>query len=265
MSYRAAALTAAAVVAALAVTGCRFEVNMGPRARSITDDANVNGPLTAVQLAAGDGDISIHAGSGAGAAIHRTIHYGGKTKPQPSQQVTDGVLTFLKGCTDCSVDYDLTVPASIRVRIQNGSGSIRVADIAAADVQAGSGDVWVRNVHGAVRAHTGSGSVRVDSVGAQNDLHTSSGEIVATALGGGTLRADTGSGSVRLTFTAAPSNVRAVTGSGDLLIKVPGGPYRVDHSTGSGDEHIQVPTDPAATATIFAKTGSGSISINPAD
>jgi hypothetical protein len=263
MSYRAAALTAAAVAAGLAVTGCRFEVNLG--SRSITADANVTGPLTAVQLAAGDGDITIHTGPGAGAAIHRTIHYRGKTKPQPSQQVTAGVLTFVKGCANCSIEYDLTVPAATQVRIQNGSGSIRVADVAAADIQAGSGDVVVRDVAGPVRAHTGSGAVRVDTVGRQTDLHASSGDIVATSVSGGVLRADTGSGSVRLTFSEAPTDVRALTGSGDLLIKLPGGPYRVDHSTGSGEEHIGVPTDPAAAATVYAKTGSGSLRIDPAD
>jgi len=262
MSYRAAALTAVAVAAGLAVTGCRFEVNMG--SRSVTDDANVSGPLSAVRLEAGAGDITIHTGPGAGAAIHRTIHYRGTTKPQPSQQVTDGVLTFVRGCADCSIDYDLTVPASVRVRIHNGSGSIRVADVAATDIQAGSGDIGVHNVHGAVRAHTGSGTVRVDSVGAQNDLHASSGDIVATALGGGTLRADTGSGSIRLTFGVAPSKVWAMTGSGDMVIKLPSGRYKVDSSAGSGDRNINVPNDPAATATVFAKTGSGSIHIDPA-
>jgi hypothetical protein len=262
MSYRVAALAAAAVAAGLAVTGCRFEVNLG--SRSITDDANVSGPLTAVQLSADDGDITIHTGPGAGAAVHRTIHYRGSTKPQPRQQVTNGVLTFVKGCANCSIDYDLTVPASVQVRIRTGSGSIRVADVAAADIQAGSGDVGVRNVPGAVRAHTGSGSVRVDSVGAQNDLHTSSGDIVATALGGGTLLANTGSGNIRLRFGVAPSNVRAVTGSGDLRINLPPGRYKVDSSTGSGDRNINVPDDRGASATVFAKTGSGSINIHPA-
>ncbi|HZB29895.1 MAG TPA: DUF4097 family beta strand repeat-containing protein [Streptosporangiaceae bacterium] len=263
MSYRVAALAAAALAAGLAVTGCRFEVHLG--SRSTTDDANVSGPLTAVQLAAGDGDITIRTGPGTGAAIHRTIHYRGSTKPRPDQHVSNGVLTFVKGCADCSIDYDLTVPAAVQVRIRNGSGSIRVADVAAADVQTGSGDVVVRDVPGAVRAHTGSGSVRVASVGAQNDLHTSSGDIMATALGGGRLLADTGSGSIRLNFGVAPSNVRAVTGSGDLRINLPPGRYKLDSSTGSGDKTINVPDDRGATATVFAKTGSGSIHINPAN
>ncbi|HEU5156951.1 MAG TPA: DUF4097 family beta strand repeat-containing protein [Streptosporangiaceae bacterium] len=264
MPYRAAAVTIAAVAAGLAVAGCKFEVTMG--SRTITNDANVSGPLSAVQLTAGgEGDIRIHTGPGTGAAIHRTIHYHGSRKPQPSQQVTNGVLTFVKGCGDCSIDYDLTVPASVHVRIRNGGGSIRVADVAAADIQAGSGDVNVRNVRGPVRAHTGSGSVRVDSVGAQNDLHTSSGDISAAAVHGGTLLANTGSGSLRLRFDAAPVNVRAVTGSGDLSIELPPGRYRIDSATGSGDKNINVPEDPAATAMVYAKTGSGSLRVDTAD
>lgn len=263
MSYRVAALTAVAVAAGLAVTGCRFEVTMG--SRSITDDANVPGPLTAVELAPGSGDISIHTGPGTGAAIHRTIHYRGKTRPQPTQQVTNGVLTFVKGCSDCSVDYDVTVPASVRVQVRNGSGDIRVADVATADIDSGSGDVVIRNVQGRVRAHTGSGSVHAASVGSQTDLATASGDITAVSVAGGTLLADTGSGSIVLKFGAPPSNVRAATKSGDLLIKLPEGRYRVDSSTRSGDQSVGVPDDQGATAAVYARTGSGSIVIVPTD
>jgi hypothetical protein len=261
-SYRVAALTVAAVAGCLAATGCGgLEVSIG--SRSIADDASVNGPLSAVQLTSNSGDVTIRAGSGTGAAIHRTIHYRGKTKPRPSQQVTNGVLTFVKGCSHCDIDYELTVPGSVRVRIRSDSGAIRAADIASADLQTGSGDVDVHNIDGPVRAHTGSGAVRASTIGSMTDLHASSGDITATSVSGGTLLAKTGSGSIRLTFDAAPSNVHAVTGSGDLLIKLPGGPYRVEHSTGSGDDHVNVPNDPTATATIYARTGSGDLSVNP--
>ncbi|HEX6471631.1 MAG TPA: DUF4097 family beta strand repeat-containing protein [Streptosporangiaceae bacterium] len=263
MPNRAAALPAAAVaVAALAVSGCGVQIHMGPR--SVTDEAAVTGQVTAVQLAAGSGDIRIRAGQDQGATIHRTIDYRGRTKPHPSQRLSGGVLTFVPGCTHCSIDYDLTVPAATQVRIRTGSGSIRVAEVAAADLQTGSGDVGVRDVQGAVRAHTGSGSIMITSIGAQADLHTSSGDIIATSVRGGTLRAETGSGSVTLKFSSAPSNVLAVTGSGDVRIRVPGGPYRVDQSTKSGDDSVQVPTDPSAPAVIVARTGSGSLTIAPA-
>ncbi|HEY7484523.1 MAG TPA: DUF4097 family beta strand repeat-containing protein [Streptosporangiaceae bacterium] len=264
MSNRAAVtLAVVAVAVGLAVSGCRFEVNVG--SLQITDDASVPGPVNAIQLAAGDGDIKVHTAPGSGVAIHRTIHYHGKTKPQPGQQVTNGVLTFVKGCSNCSVDYDLTAPSSARVQIRNGSGSIRVADVATADIQAGSGDITVWNVAGPVRAHTGSGSVRAESVGGQTDLHASSGDIIATGIQGGTLQADTGSGSIRLKFSGPPSSVRAVTGSGDVFIMLPDGEYRIDPSTGSGDQHIGIDSNPNAAATVFAKTGSGSIRIEPSD
>jgi hypothetical protein len=263
MSYRGAVLMAAAVAAGLAGTGCGLQINMG--SRSVTDDANVSGPLTAVQLTHGSGDISIHSGPGAGAAIHRTIHYQGSTKPRPSQQVTNGVLTFVNGCSDCSIDYDLTVPAATNVRIRNGSGDIRVADVATTDIDAGAGDVSIRNVHGQVRAHTGSGSVRATSVGARTDLRSSSGDISATGIDGGTLLSETRSGSLVVKFIAAPSNVHAVTRSGDLFIKLPQGRYKIDPATGSGDKFVNVPDDPNATAVVYARTGSGSLRIDPTD
>jgi hypothetical protein len=264
MPNRAAALPAAAAAAAvaLAVSGCGVNVHVGPR--SATEEAAVPGPVTAVQLEAGSGDIRIRTGAGQGATIHRTISYRGRTKPHPSQRLSGGVLSFVPGCTHCSIDYDLTVPAAAQVRIRTGSGSISVAGVAAADLRTGSGDVGVRAVQGSVRAHTGSGSIMIASIGTQADLRTSSGDIIATAVRGGTLRADTGSGSVTLKFSSAPSNVLAVTGSGDVRIMVPGGPYRVDHSTRSGDDSVQVPTDPSAPAVIVARTGSGSLHIAPA-
>jgi DUF4097 and DUF4098 domain-containing protein YvlB len=266
MSNRAVvALTAAVAVGlAVAVSGCGIQVNIG--SRTMTDDARVAGGVTSIDLTGGgDGDVKVQSGPGSGVDIHRTIDYRGKTKPRPGQQVTNGVLTFTKGCSNCSVSYLLTVPAATRLEIHNGSGSINVADVAAADVESGSGDVRVRNVPGQVRAYTGSGSVRVDTVGGQTDLHASSGDIVAAGVHGGTLRADTGSGSVNLNFSAAPSSVRAETGSGDLHITLPDGPYRIDHSTGSGDEHVRIDDDPTATATVYANTGSGSIWIVPTE
>ena len=263
MSNRVAvALTAAVAIGlAVSISGCGIEVNLG--SRTMTDDARVDAEVTAIDLAGDDGDIKIQSGSGAGVAIHRTVHYRGSAKPRPGQQVTDGVLTFTKGCSRCSIDYELTVPSTVRVKIHNGSGSINVTDVAAADVEAGSGDVRVRNVPGPVRADTGSGSVRVETIGGQTVLHASSGDIVASGVNGGTLRADTGSGSVNLTFSAAPANVRAETGSGDLRIKLPNGAYRLAHSTGSGDEHIEIDDNPAATASVYANTGSGSLWILP--
>jgi hypothetical protein len=266
MSNRAAvALTAAVAVGlAVAVSGCRVQVNIG--SRTMTDDARVAGGVTAIEMTEnGDGDVKVRSGPGSGVAIHRTISYRGETKPRPGQQVSNGVLTFTKGCSNCSVSYDLTVPAGTRLEIRNGSGSIDIADVATADVEAGSGDVRVRHVPGPVRAYTGSGAVRVDEVGAQTDLHASSGDIVASGVNGGTLQADTGSGSVSLKFGAPPSSVRAETGSGDLHITLPDGAYRIDHSTGSGDEHVRIDDDPTATASVYARTGSGSLWIGPSD
>src|SRR5918992_1418353 len=265
MSNRAAvALTAAVAVGlTVAVSGCRVQVNIG--SRTMTDDPRVDGGVTAIDLRGGDGDVKVESGPGAGVAIHRSIHYHGKTKPRPGQRVGNGVLTFTKGCSDCSVDYVLTVPATMRLKIRNGSGSISVADVATADVEAGSGDVRVRDVPGPVRAYTGSGSVRLDSVGGQTDLHAASGDIVASGVNGGALRADTGSGSVHLKFSAPPTNVRAETGSGDLRLILPDGAYRIDHSTGSGDENVGIDDDPTAIASVYARTGSGSISILPTD
>jgi hypothetical protein len=263
MSYRAAVALTAALVAGVAVSGCRFEVNIGERTASV--DANVPDPVKAINLVGESGDIRVRTGSGNGVQIRRVVRYHSKAVPHLGQQLSgDGVLTFTKDCSDCSIEYDLTAPSSVRLQIRNGSGSVAASNVSAADLETGSGDILVRSVDGPVRAHTGSGSVTVESAGTQTDLHATSGDIRGIGLLGGKVQADTGSGSVLLRLSAQPSSVRAVTQSGDLRVQLPDGPYQVDAETGSGDREISVPTNGSPVASVYARTGSGSLSIEPA-
>ncbi|MEV7613254.1 DUF4097 family beta strand repeat-containing protein [Streptomyces sp. NPDC089799] len=246
----AAAATAVGVALAVAAgllltSGC--SLLPGDRKTAVTD-AEVTAAVTAVDLRdTGSGDITVTPGDGPGVAVHRTIRYRGGEVPTTGQRVAGGVLTFGDGdCDgDCSIDYELRVPASATVKLRSSSGDITVTGVAAADLHADSGDVRADRIAGALK------------------VRTSSGDIAGTALAGPDADAQSSSGDARLEFTAAPRSVSANTSSGDVTLRLPGGPYRVDTRTDSGDREVSVPTDPAAEPRLTVKTSSGDVRIGP--
>jgi DUF4097 and DUF4098 domain-containing protein YvlB len=195
--------------------------------------------------------------------VHRVVHYQNGT-PHPGQQLTGGTLTFDNGCSRCRVDYDLTVPASVRVRARTDSGRINIAGVAGADTGSDSGSVTVRHVTGDVSARSDSGALTLQDVGGTLAAGTDSGSIRATELRSPTSTVSTDSGGVRLAFTRAPSSVRATTDSGSVRLALPGGPYYVDLRTGSGGRHVNVPTAPTALAKLYLRSDSGGVHVDPA-
>jgi len=115
------------------------------------------------------------------------------------------------------IDIELRLPAGVELRIDDGSGSIRVdgidgrvsiedgsGSIAVSDlgsdlrVRDGSGSVSVDRVSGTVHVEDGSGSIRVTSTGGSVEIHDGSGSISVTGAGGDvTVRDDSGSIRVR--------------------------------------------------------------------
>ncbi|MEU3461315.1 DUF4097 family beta strand repeat-containing protein [Streptomyces sp. NPDC006733] len=241
---RSAVLLVSAVVLGAALTGCDGVSFHAGREHKAVDDAKVAGQVSAVEVGTGSGDVRIRPGTGGGVTIHRTVHYDGDTKPTPGQKVENGRLTFTDGCDDCSIDYELTVPAGVSVKVSTGSGDVDVQGVASANLKTGSGDLDVAGIPGALTTVAGSG------------------DLTATGLGGSDVSATASSGEIQLTFAKPPQKLAVKASSGDVVVHVPGGPYATDVSTGSGDEHVTVPTDPSATARIQVKTGSGDVTLS---
>lgn len=241
---RSAVLIVSALVLGAALTGCDgVSFHRAPEHKAV-DDAKVTGPVSAVEVGHGSGDVRIRPGAGGGVTIHRTVRYHGDGRPTPGQKVQNGRLTFTDGCDDCSIDYELTVPAGVSVKVGTGSGDVDVRGVASADLATGSGDIDVSGIAGTLTTSAGSG------------------DLTATGLGGSDVSATASSGEVQLTFAKPPQKVAIKASSGDVTVHVPGGPYATDVSTGSGDEHVSVPTDPSATARIQVRTGSGDVTLS---
>lgn len=255
-----------AIIALTAITasGCGVGVHFADYRHTVTPaDAEITGPVTNLQVNADDGHVVVTRGSGDAVTVHRVVHYESGT-PHPGQRLTNGTLTFDNGCTRCRVDYDLTVPASVRVRARTDSGRINVAGVTSADAASDSGAVTVRHVTGDVSIRSDSGGLVLQDIGGTLAASTDSGSIRATELRSPTSTVSSDSGGLRLAFSQAPTDVRATSDSGSVRLAVPGGPYNVEVHTDSGGRHISVPTASAATARLHLRTDSGSVHVDPA-
>jgi Putative adhesin len=254
-----------AIVALTAVTasGCGIVHFADYRHTATPADAHVTGPVNTIEVNAGDGHVVVQTGGGDGVTVHRVVHYQ-SGHPDPGQRLADGTLTFSAGCRRCRVDYDLTVPASVRVRARTDNGRISVAGVTSADVASDSGSVTVRHVASGVTARDDSGSVHVEDVGGTLDMSADSGSLHATALRTASTKASSDSGSLNLAFTSAPANVHATSDSGSVHVTVPDGTYAVSVQTDSGGKHINVPVSSASPNKIYVHSDSGGVHVDRA-
>ena len=236
-------LAAAVVTACLAaglLGGCRVEDG---NSQITTADATLHGPVHSISIQDDRrGSISIHKG-GSQVLVHRTVYYKDSAKPHPSQTLSGGSLVFSRGCSDCYIDYDVTVPTAASVNLSNSSGTIDVTDMTAAQVSTDSGTVTLHRLSGRIAVHASSGAVTGDSLSGSADVTTSS-------------------GGVTLGFDAAPSSVTARTSSGNVGLTVPQGSYRVKVDNGKHPHTIGVRTDPAASHALTVTSDSGQVTIS---
>lgn len=141
-----------------------------------------------------------------------------------------------------SIGYEVTVPASTRVRSNAGSG----------------GQV-IRGVDGPVEAMAGSGGVRIEATGSGIDARAGSGGIVITGAKAG-VHARAGSGGIRI--DGKPLDAWDVqTGSGGITMSVADNtPFELDARTGSGriDSRLAInPINEASKHRLRGRVGSG--------
>lgn len=150
-------------------------------------------------------------------------------------RVRDSGFIFHFGGDD-RIDLTVSVPKTLALEIDDGSGEIVVEDMAAAvRIDDGSGAVRVERVAGAVRIDDGSGEVFIEGV--QGDL------VIDDGSGGVEVRDVTG-------------DVSVDDGSGEIVIRRVGGQVTVDD--GSGDiDIVDVEKD-----VRLINTGSGDVNIS---
>lgn len=221
--------------AGLLLAGCGWGTT------TFDDRESIDQEITEVRFANDSGDVRITVGEAV--EVRRVVSYG-QDKPGRTHRVDDGALV-VEECPvrECSIDYELTVPAGTRVSGHVDSGRVEVVGVATANVAAESGDVTVRDVAGEVKVSVQSGRLDLAGIG---------GAVVAGAE----------SGDVSVGLTAARS-VSVETESGNIEVTVPSGKYHVEASSESGDLRNDLGDDPSGPP-IKARAQSGDVTIRAA-
>ena len=136
---------------------------------------------------------------------------------------------------EARIDLTVTVPKTLALEIDDGSGEMSVEDMAAAvSIEDGSGELRVQRIAGDLRIEDGSGGIMVDGVQGNVEITDGSGDVDVRNVTGD-LSLDDGSGGVDLRKIGG--TVTVDDGSGSLTIDDVGKDVRIKHK-GSGSTDI---------------------------
>ncbi|MEO3802682.1 DUF4097 family beta strand repeat-containing protein [Nonomuraea sp. B1E8] len=228
---RTMAIAGGLLASALALTGCGLAKIGGPTEQE-TASYQVTEKVTTLRLESGAGDTVITETGGAAVRVTETLRWSGDDKPTAEHKVEGEALFVTYDCPSnfgsCSVDYKVEVPKGLAV-----------------DLEAGSGNITLRDLTGVI------------------DVKVGSGDVEAAGLGGKKVYAEAGSGNIELKYRSAPDDARLKTGSGDTRLVVPAGTYAVTTDIGSGDENVKVDNDGSSPHKISVSAGSGNVDVEP--
>lgn len=178
-----------------------------------------------------------------------------------------------------SVRLHISIPEASLVEARADSGEIFVHDVRGAvkatsrtgrieiggsegpvEAKSETGSIAIKAVAGGAFVESGTGDVTVEGVRGDLRVRASSGSVSARGLAAGVVEAETVSGSVFLSFAEPPSSVSASTVSGRIGTSVPeGGAYVVELSTLRGEARCDLPLVDAnrAAQRITGRIGEG--------
>lgn len=254
-------------LAVLLVVGAAVQLLILVTGQNSTTSKSYRDSVTKVVVTSGSGDVQIVADATDQTTVERKLSWsiiGGE--PQTHDHLDNGTLN-LPGCSggwNCDVSYVVHVRAGTDATVMLGSGNASVSGrVGSVTVSDDSGDVLVTGAQGAVQVTADSGNVTLHRISAPVTASLGSGNISADGLRGDTASLKTDSGNVNAQFTIDPQSITAMSGSGSVGLSVPGeAPYNVKTSIGSGTSSIDIPTDPSASRTLTATSGSGDIQVS---
>lgn len=203
--------------------------------QSVQHTATLRGDVRQLVVRTDVGDIRLHPSSNAGTGKVSSTETWSFDRPKVSTSLENGVLTVTGRCSNrpistgyCSVDLDITAPAS-----------------AAVTVRSSTGDVSLNGLSGTIRATTSTGDITLQTTRSTN------------------LTTTTSTGDVSIVLVTAPQQITARTSVGDITVVVPadGTAYRVDAATSTGTRTLRVPTDAAAARLLDLTTSTGDITL----
>ncbi|KAF1004281.1 MAG: hypothetical protein GAK28_04142 [Luteibacter sp.] len=126
-----------------------------------------------------------------------------------------------------------SLPAGVPVRVDVGSGSATVRNVASLESSVGSGELQGGDIKGAVRTKVASGSAHLENVGPLTVDSVASGEVRVRQVGGDATLGSVASGSLQLSGVSGSVNAQGVA-SGSLAVREVKGSLSVGRK-GSGD------------------------------
>ncbi|CAN3981201.1 DUF4097 family beta strand repeat-containing protein [Kitasatospora purpeofusca] len=217
-------LGAAAITGAVALGSVGAFWDREEGRERLTVSYGVAGPVDELVVDGGTGGIDVRAGDTL-RVVEKQDFRG--DPPRTRHSLVDGTLRLAYDCSDCGVGYEVTVPAGTAVRLNSGTGGIRL-----------------RGLAGEVRASAGVGGVE------------------ASGLTSAKVRVTADTGGVELSFAASPVSVEARSEVGGVRVSVPGGePYAVDAGTEVGGVEVTVPRQAGAARSITARAGTGGVAV----
>lgn len=129
------------------------------------------------------------------------------------------------------LDMEVTVPDTMPIDIEDGSGEATIENVGPLKMTDGSGELTIRHVHGSATVHDGSGELVIEDVAGDLRVNDGSGEIDITHVAGN-VTIDDGSGGIDIRDVQR-NVVIDNDGSGGIDVRDVRGDFTVD-SKGSG-------------------------------
>lgn len=242
-----ASLLLAAAIVPLAATPARAQSDR----YSVQRTAQVSAAgASSIRIENGSGHLVIRGKAGAGSVSATALIRGSSESEvnaarliteRSGNVITVRVDTPNRGWFNRSWSADLTVevPADVQLSVQDGSGGVRIDDVGALELTAGSGGARVNNVSGGVDMQTGSGGAHLENIRGDVALSTGSGGITIHGVNGSVHVRRAGSGELDISHVTGSLHLGSI-GSGSLTADDIGGDLTVDHKGSGSVEYTNV-------------------------
>ena len=201
-----------------ALGGCATEIG--------TDDSTWNlgafsGDLL-IEIAGADLDIREAEPGNADDAITVTRHVTADREVEADPALDDQILDLSADCGfslfgDCTISYEITVPAATPVTVNGDYGSVTAIALGAATT-----------------VSTDSGAISIEEAAGPLDLRTDNGAITIDDVASKRVEAVSSNGTVDLGFGEIPDQVSVATENGAVTVALPTADYRVTTTTDNG-------------------------------
>jgi DUF4097 and DUF4098 domain-containing protein YvlB len=124
------------------------------------------------------------------------------------------------------LNLSIDLPTSLTAKVKKSSGATTIENLAALEIEKGSGDLTVRTIKGDLQVETRSGAVRLQDVTGATTYEGSSGDLTMQDLKGKVTIVDKSSGQVTAT-RLGNDLVLEHAGSGDMVLREIAGSIRI--------------------------------------